>query len=268
MSDLDYAAVNRYWDGVRPSVMGPYMMDGLGFPEDAGWFRLQGEAVIVERLIKDINVEGSVLDLGSGVGLWAEFFSHRFKRVVAIEASASLYQDLEQRSAQYDNVETRHADVFEFQPEGKYSLMFFGGMLMYLNTEDVITLLRRLVPFLESGGTILCRETTIREGTDTRTGEYQAVYRSVSEYARIFEASGLKVAAVELNTPYTLLEVGSQSILNWQKLVPKPFQMTPVLGHLAYWSLRLTEPLPLRLLNTMGLPFPRLTNHFFALRLA
>lgn len=268
MRDLDYATVNRYWDGVRPSVMGPYMMDGLGFPEQAGWFRLQGEAVIVERLIKGINVECSVLDFGSGVGLWAEIFGNRFKKVVAIEASAALYKDLEQRLDQYDNVETRHADVLEFQPEGKHSLMFFGGMLMYLNTEDVITLLRRLVPFLESGGRILCRETTIREGTDTRPGVYQAVYRSVSEYARIFEASGLKVVAVELNTAYTLLEVGSQLILKWQRLVPKPFQMTRVLGHLIYWSLRLTDPLPLRILNRMGLHFPRLSNHFFVLRVA
>ena len=33
--------------------------------------------------------------------------------------------------------------------------MFFGGMLMYLKTEDVISLLRKLIPFLEAGGMML-----------------------------------------------------------------------------------------------------------------
>jgi trans-aconitate methyltransferase len=268
VTDLDYSRVNRYWDAVRPSVMGPYMMDGLGFPEGAGWFRLQAEAEIVDRLIQDVNIDGTVLDLGSGVGLWAEFFSKRFNHVIAVEASAALYQDLDRRCSQYENVETRHMDVSNFQPEREYSLLFFGGMLMYLNTDDVIVLLRKLVPFLESGGTVLCRETTIREGTDTRTGRYQAIYRSENEYVRIFKAAGLEVAAVELNTPYTLLEVGSQAIQTWQRLVPKPFQMTPVLGHLTYWSLRLTEPLPLKILDTMDLPYPQLRNHFFSLRAA
>ncbi len=39
MTEIDYAKVNRYWEGANPSILGPYMMDGSGFPASAGDFR-------------------------------------------------------------------------------------------------------------------------------------------------------------------------------------------------------------------------------------
>jgi trans-aconitate methyltransferase len=268
VTELDYATVNRYWNAAKPSILSPYMMDGFGFPASAGRFRFRAESKIVQRLIGGTNTNGTVLDLGSGMGYWAEFFSRQFANVVAIEASSPLFDDLSRRCAPYPNVKTIHARVSEFEPEGVYSLMFFGGMLMYLKKEDVISLLRRLIPFLEAGGMILCRETTVREETVTRQGEYQAVYRSVASYSRIFEECGLTVSTTEMNVPYTLLQIGCESVRKWKEMMPKPLQLTPVVGRLAYWSVRLTGPLALRLPVALGLQIPRLTNHFFVLRAA
>jgi len=266
MAELDYATVHRYWNAAQPSILAPYMMDGFGFPAGAGRFRFHAESKIVQRLIAGANTNGTVLDLGSGMGYWAEFFSHRFAKVVAIEASLPLFEDLRRRCAPYASVKTHHGQVSEFEPEGLYSLMFFGGMLMYLKTEDVILLLRKLIPFLEVGGMILCRETTVREGTVTRHGEYQAVYRSVASYSRIFEECGLTVSTTELNVPYALLQIGCESVRKWKEMMPKPLRMTPVVGRLAYWGLRLSDPLAVRVPEALGLPIPHLTNHFFLLR--
>ncbi len=267
-AELDYATVHQYWNAAQPSILAPYMMDGFGFPTGAGRFRFLAESRIVQRLIAGANTNGTVLDLGSGMGYWAEFFSPRFANVVAIEASLSLYDDLKRRCAPYANVKTLHGSVSEFEPEGVYSLMFFGGLLMYLKTEDVISLLRKLVPFLDAGGMILCRETTVREGTVTRQGEYQAVYRSVPSYLRIFEEVGLTVSTVELNAPYALLQIGCESVRKWKEMMPKPLRLTPIVGRLAYWSLRLSDPLAVRASEALGLRIPRLTNHFFVLRAA
>ncbi len=265
-TELDYATVHQYWNAAQPSTLAPYMMDGFGFPAGAGRFRFRAESRIVQRLIASVNTNGTVLDLGSGMGYWAEFFSRRFTNVVAVEASSSLFEDLERRCAPYANIKTLHGSVFEFEPEGVYSLMFFGGMLMYLKTEDVSALLRKLIPFLEAGGVILCRETTVREGTVTRQGEYQAVYRSVRSYRRIFEGVGLTVSTVELNAPYTLLQIGCESVLKWKEMMPKPLRLTPIVGRLAYWSVRLSGPLVVWVAGALGLRIPHLTNHFFVLR--
>ena len=266
MTELDYATVRRYWNTVQPSILSPYMMDGFGFPAGAGRFRFRAESKIVQRLIAGTSTDGTVLDLGSGMGFWAEFFSRQFANVVAIEASSPLFEELSRRCALYPNIKTLHARVSEFEPEGVYALMFFGGILMYLETKDVIAFLLKLIPFLAAGGMILCRETTVREGTVTLKGEYQAVYRSVKSYTRIFEECGLTVSTVELNRPYAQLQIGCEFVRKWKEMMPKPLRLTAVVGRLAYCALRLSGPLALRVPEALGLQTPRLTNHFFVLR--
>ena len=91
---LDYSIVNSYWKKADPSIMGPYMMEGFGFPASAGRFRFRAESVIVQQLIRNAKIDttGAVLDLGSGVGYWAEFFALKFNKVIAVEASTPLYK--------------------------------------------------------------------------------------------------------------------------------------------------------------------------------
>ena len=66
-------------------------------------------------------------------------------------------------------------------------------MLMYLNDREVVALLRKIVPTLNPGGMILCRETTVREGVVIRSGEYQATYRSIDVYRKLFADCRLAV---------------------------------------------------------------------------
>lgn len=266
MAELDYAGVNQYWSKARPSIMGPYMMDGFGFPAGAGRFRFHGESKIVSRLIRKLDRGGTALDLGCGVGYWAEYFARHFAKVVAVEASLPLYEATRQRCTPYPNVAAVHGDVPAFEPEDHYKLVFLGGMLMYLNESDVIFLLRKLVPFLDSGGIILCRETTVRKGTVTRQGEYQAVYRCVSTYRRIFQQCGLSVAHVETNVPYVLMQMGCELVKNWKATVPRRLQFIPVVGRLTYRTLRLGNPWLTRVPAVLGRAFPELTNHFFVLQ--
>ena len=266
MTTLDYEAVSRYWSTAASSILGPYMMDGFGFPADAGRFRFRAECRIANRLIHGANRDGCVLDLGSGIGFWTEHFSQRFSRVVAVEASQSLYEELEQRCAPYPNVKTIHGDVMAFRPEDQYDVVFLGGLLMYLNEEDVISLLRKLVPSLQPGGIILCRETTVRQGTTTRQGNYQAVYRNVADYERVFAECELSVLNVKMNTAYVLIQMGCEFVRKWKVLVPAPIQCLPVVGRLVYGGLRLGYPWITHVPAGLGVPYPELTNHFFVLQ--
>jgi len=266
MAELDYAGVNQYWSKARPSILGPYMMDGFGFPAGAGRFRFHGELRIVSRLIRELDRDGAALDLGCGVGYWAEYFAGHFAKVVAVEASLPLYEATRQRCTPYPHVAAIQGDVLAFEPEDCYALVFLGGMLMYLNESDVISLLQKLVPFLDSGGIILCRETTVRSGTVTRQGEYQAVYRCVSTYREVFRQCGLSVAHVETNVPYVLMQMGCEFIKKWKAVVPRRVQLIGVVGRLTYWALRLGTPWITRVPAVLGRAFPELTNHFFVLQ--
>ena len=266
IASLDYARVSRYWNNARPSVLGPYMMDGFGFPAGAGHYRFRAECEIVDRLIQGIDRDGTVLDIGSGIGYWTEHFARAFRNVVSVEASTPLFEALRSRCDSYANVRPIHGDVKSFQPQGRFDLAFLGGMLMYLNAEDVVSLLRKLVPLLNPRGIILCRESTVRTGTTTRQGEYQVVYRSCSVYARLFETCGFSVEKVEMNRPYVLLQMGCEAIRKWKAMVPESFQAVPIMGRFAYWALRLGAPWITSLPAALKIPFPKLTNHFFVLR--
>ena len=169
MPELNYGAVNKYWHNARPSILGPYVMDGFGFPAVAGRFRFYAETRIAQQLIRGLNPAGTVLDLGSGIGFWTEHFAQHFARVVAVEASTPLYEALVQRCAEYSNVEVVQGDVVSFEPEDSVELVFLGGLLMYLNENDAVSLLRKLVGSLAPCGVIVCRETTVpKNGYDPR----------------------------------------------------------------------------------------------------
>ncbi|MCZ6758840.1 MAG: methyltransferase domain-containing protein [Gemmatimonadetes bacterium] len=265
---VDYATIGRYWSEAEPSIMGPYMMEGFGFPASAGSYRFDAERTIVDRLIRgaSVNFDGTVLDLGSGVGFWTEYFAQQFGKVIAIDASVPLYEAMKLRCSRYANATLLNDDVLAFQPEDRYSLIFLGGMLMYLNEEDVVSLLKRVTSFLEPGGIVLCRETTVRSGALTRQGDYQVVYRSIQSYASLFGKCGLSVDHVERNTPYFLMQMGCEFIKKWRASVPEPIQAAPLLGRLTYRALRIGGARLTRLPDAMGIDFPELTNHFFVLR--
>jgi trans-aconitate methyltransferase len=266
MTTLDYGTVSQFWSTATPSILGPYMMDGFGFPVGAGQFRFRAECKIVDRLIHGINSAGCVLDLGSGSGFWAEHFARRFARVVAVEASLPLYEALEKRCAPCANVKLIHGDVMLFQPKEQYDVVFLGGLLMYLNKEDVVSLLRRLIQSLQPGGVIVCRETTVRQGTTTRQGDYQAVYRSIADYEEIFAECELPIPKVQRNVPYVLMQMGCELVKKWKGVMPTRLQCVPLVGRLVYWGLRLGYPWITRLPAFLGIAYPELTNHFFVLQ--
>lgn len=265
MPEVDKKAVDKYWEQVTPTILGPYMMDGYGFPASAGKFRFGIEEQVVEKLIQNLDHNGAALDLGCGMGFWAEKFARSFARVDALEGSSSLYTDLEKRCSQQSNMRAFLGDALSFQPDQRYQLIFLGGLLMYLDENDVVLLLKRLKQYLEPGGIILCRESTVRDQTFILKGEYTAVYRSVKSYASLFQKCDLTLQHKEKNEAYILLQMGCEAIDKWKTLVPKPFQALSWAGHLTYWGLRLGNPWIQKVPRVFKTSFPRLENHFFVL---
>jgi SAM-dependent methyltransferase len=265
LPEIDQASVNQYWDSVKSSILGPYMMDGFGFPVGAGNFRFRAEVRIVQRLLRSVKHDGTVLDLGSGTGYWAEEFARSFSHVVAVEGSNALYPTLEERCTPYSNIRTIHGNVLSFGFDGQYKMVFLGGLLMYLDENDVIALLQKLIPCLGPDGIILCRESTVRGETVKHNGEYSVVYRSVLDYERIFRQCGLTLKHVERNEPYVLMQMGCELIKKWKRVVPEPFQALQIVGRLSYWCMRLGDPWIKHLPKVLGIPFPSLENYFFVL---
>lgn len=224
----------------------------------------------MEIYTRSINSSSSVLDLGSGIGNWTEYFAKHFNSVVSVESSNVLYQVLQNRFLNSSKVKTINTDVLSFKSNKKFGIIFLGGLLMYLNQNETVSLLKNIDSWLESEGIIICRESTIRKGMLIKIVNYQVIYRSVNHYKSIFDKCELILVAEELNKGYISVQMSCEVMKRGKKLIPERYWNLRVMGFILYWIFRLGYPQNIKFWNSslekIGIEFPVLLNHFFVLK--
>ena len=269
---INYAVVQQYFEVIttETAVSASYMAHAQNLPPDSVRYRLRGEVATITDWLAEMPADGKVLDLGCGAGTWTEIFARRCGTVIGVEQSASMVRSARARLAGQARVEIQQGDVRARLPEGPFDLIFLGGLCMYLNDVDVIALLRSLRVRLETGGSVILRESTIPKGSTASQGEYQAVYRSVAVYRNLFQAAGFFSPDVRRNHAYTAMEVAVEFVELRRRTLPFLPAESPALGALTWWALRCAAPVTFRLvprlLSAIGPTWPRLQNHFFRLR--
>ena len=270
---IDDAAVKRYFGGARGGTAATVSMmtHEHNLPASAARYRLHKEIRTTSDWLNAVHESGRVLDVGCGAGTWTEIFAKRYKTVIGIEQSSLMLKAARERVAHLSNAKILEGDGRHDLPEGSFDMIFLGGLCMYLNDHDVIELLRTLKSHLIEGGSIILRESTIHQGVFLSQGEYQAVYRNVNLYRQLFDSAGSFRVEVRRNYGYTNL-VTAEELVNlrrkWLSFLPKDSTM---LGSLTWWALRGTAPISFwalpQILSQLGIPWPKLQNHFFRLHL-
>ena len=74
----------------------------------------------VERALDEFDVEGDVVELAAGTGIWTQRLAQAADRVVALDANPEV---LALNTAPADK---RVVDVFDWQPDERYDLCFFS----------------------------------------------------------------------------------------------------------------------------------------------
>jgi len=266
---LDYEAVRRYWDRTAgTAAAASYMAHEQGLPQSCVDDRFARERQVVERWFAGLGPQAAVLDVGSGSGAWTALFAQRYARVVGIEQSAGMVADARERLRELTHAEIIQGDCLSVPIEGRFDGAFFGGLLMYLNREDVARLLAR-VGELVPDGPIILRESSGPGRVELRTGDYQVAYRSPAEYAEIASEAGLRMTAVERNRGYARMEV-AVNLVDQVRRLPALKRRDPALVGGPLWrALRATGPVTLDLIpdavRKMGIAWPHLTNNFMLL---
>jgi SAM-dependent methyltransferase len=269
---LDYEAIRRYWDREAGSAAAAsYMAHEQGLPQSCVDDRFAFEREVVERWFADLGPDAAVLDIGCGSGAWTALFAQRYARVVGIEQSAMMVNDARERLRGMPNVELIQGDCLQVPVDGQFQGAFFGGLLMYLNRDDVVSLLRRVGDLVPNGKVIL-RESSGPGRVELKTGDYQVAYRSPAEYADIAREAGWQMAAVESNRGYARMEV-AVNLVDLVRRVPALKRRDPALVGVPLWrALRLTAPVTLdripRAIRKAGFAWPHLSNNFMLLEKA
>ena len=146
-----------------------------------------------------------------------------------------------QRLAGHGNVELVQGNALTAAIEGEFQGILLGGLLMYLDRADAVTLLVRLGQ-LAPRGRIILRESGIRRGVEVQAGTYQVVYRSVQEYEAIAAEASLRVVAVERNRGYAHMEVAVALVNVARRLPPLARRDAAATGGPLWRLLKATAP--------------------------
>jgi SAM-dependent methyltransferase len=267
---LDYAAVQRYWDNAASTAAAAsYMAHEQGLPQSCVDHRFAREKAVVEPWFRHLPSTAAMLDVGCGGGAWTALFAQRYRRVVGVDVSPSMLAAAARRLAGLDNVELLEGDARQVRLEGPLDAAFVGGVLMYMNREDAVRLLNRLRELIPAGPIVL-RESTVRRGVEVKTHSYHVAYRSPTEYTAIAADAGLRVKAIELNHGYGDMQIAAE-LVDLARRIPAIANRDPALVGRPLWrTLHLTAPISLQLLprviNAIGIEWPHLTNHFLLLQ--
>jgi SAM-dependent methyltransferase len=266
---LDYEAVRAYWeDSAHEAESASYMAHEQGLPRECVEHRFALERTVIDRWFAGLGPTASVLDVGCGAGTWTGLFAQRYGRVVGVDASAHMLAAARQRLAGHDNVELVQGNALTAALHGEFQAILLGGLLMYLDRADAVTLLLRLAQ-LAPRGRIILRESGIRSGVEVQTNTYQVVYRSVQEYEAMAAEAALRVVAVERNRGYAHMEIAVALVDLARRLPPLARRDAATIGGPLWRFLRATQPVTLELvpraIGAVGLDWPHLTNHFLLL---
>jgi SAM-dependent methyltransferase len=160
--------MNDYAEHYRSHLAPIYLWLAGGF--DAALKQAEAD---IEGSLADLPSGASVLDLGCGFGAHALALARRGVRVIAIDTSQQLLDELRARSAGLQvQVQVVDADLLEFTRhfESKVSaILCLGDTLTHLpSLAAARALLARVADVLEPGGRFIA---TLRDYTAQRSGE-------------------------------------------------------------------------------------------------
>ncbi len=230
---LDRGRVAEFWNEARRAADAEqqtgYLQDE--WPAALGHDRLRGEWAQVERwLARHGGPRRACLDVGCGSGAWLERLAPHFAVAHGIDLSSEMVASAKARLARagLGNTEVRCQSALELDGAQRYDLIFVGGVLMYLNDDELDGMMARLAGLLAPGGLLVLRESTCAERTwyrDTPLSPglfasrpqpglppparppYYAIYRTPDVYPALARRHGLTVQRCEPNRHYKLADL-------------------------------------------------------------
>lgn len=112
------------------------------------WF---DEVAQVRGLLHRIPKQGHILELAPGTGIWTQELLKIGDNITAIDASPEMIT-INKAKVQSDRVTYVMADLFKWQPEQEYDMIFFGFWLSHVPPEMLDTFLQTVNRALKLGG--------------------------------------------------------------------------------------------------------------------
>ena len=83
--------------------------------------------------------------------------------------------------------------MLSFDYSRKFDLIYFSGVLQYINDVDALVTIKKAKSMLTPHGCIVSRDTTQELMRVELSGDYPVIYRTIEEYRALFQEAGLQL---------------------------------------------------------------------------
>jgi demethylmenaquinone methyltransferase/2-methoxy-6-polyprenyl-1,4-benzoquinol methylase len=173
MPDSDQLLVDeqiRYYRQRAPEYDDWYYRRGR-FDHGADHTRLWHEEIAqVRETLDTLTPSGRILELACGTGLWTQQLARYDGTLTAIDASPEVLA-LNRSRVQSDAVRYRQGDIFRWEPDETYDLIFFGFWISHVPPSRFAAFWDRLRTALVPGGTVFFVDNRHQRGSSAPNHE-------------------------------------------------------------------------------------------------
>ena len=126
------------------------------------WF---AEVAVIQRALHQLGPFDQILELACGTGLWTQELLQVGRRITAIDASPEMIA-INQQRLRAPNVQYQQNDLFGWEPDREYDLVFLGFWLSHVPPERLDSFLDKVRRSVQVAGQIFVVD-SLFEGTST-----------------------------------------------------------------------------------------------------
>jgi len=148
-----------------------------------------------EFILKYVDNNSEVLDLGSGSGLIVNRIYNKIKSIDCVE----FFEEFTQFIAKKDNINIINKNILDFDTDKKYDVVSLFGIIQYFSTEESIKIYKNCYKYLKPNGKIIIKnqfgvseDVTVFGYSEEQKADYFSEYRHIDKEVKILESLGFK----------------------------------------------------------------------------
>jgi 2-polyprenyl-3-methyl-5-hydroxy-6-metoxy-1,4-benzoquinol methylase len=171
-----------------------------------------------------------VLEIGCGIGRWAQFFNDKCSSYLGLDYSENLVE-IAKQSNKYDNCKFQVMSAFDIKidellVEPPFDIILISQVLMYINDEEVSVIIDEINEVIAEDKQVFitepisCTESrlTLKDFySDDLEADYNAIYRTENEYREFFK----KLNCNEINSYDIFMESNEHAETQYKSFVMK-----------------------------------------------
>ncbi|MBS1627468.1 MAG: class I SAM-dependent methyltransferase [Bacteroidetes bacterium] len=228
--------VTKYWNSkqLNPDIDGVAAMGDCGRVEI--YFRNFFESKHFRKFISKKNI--NILEVGCGSGRWALNLYQHVGIYDGIDISRPSIEQAQHRVKLHSigNCNFFCCSIQEYQPNKKYDIIYLSGVTQYIESDELINLLKIILTWLKPDGEIIDRSTISLEYETKKINRdnYYSIYRTLDEMINIFNEINFKM--IYNNKSYRFLRIGRlKKTFNRPKIISLINALSPFSYKLMYY---------------------------------